>query len=54
MSYAVPIALFASILLLGIIALTVVSKRSARAGKRTPFSEDRATPLWATDEGSDA
>jgi len=53
--YAIPIALFAVILVVAVLALTVFSKRSNRHGdKKAPFAEDKRSPLWATDEGSDA
>ena len=54
-SYAIPIVLFVVILVVALLALTVLSKRSNRAGdKKAPFAEDKRSPLWATDEGSDA
>lgn len=55
MSYSIPILVLA--LIVGTTAITffVVSRRSAAPdGKRTPFAHDDATPLGATDEGSDA
>ena len=52
---AAVVALFVVILVVAVLVLTGISKRSNRQGeKHAPFAEDKQTPLWATDEGSDA
>ena len=56
MSYLIPIFLFAVIVAVSIGILRFVSARTAGPDgqKDTPFAEDDNSPLWATDEASDA
>ena len=49
---AAVVALFVVILVVAVLVLTGISKRQGE--KHAPFAEDKQTPLWATDEGSDA
>lgn len=56
MTYLIPALLFLAIVAGAIAVIALVSKKTAGPDgeKRAPFAEDLETPLWATDEGSDA
>ena len=56
MSYLIPGILFVAIVAVTIVIIRKVSASTAGPDgeKRTPFAEDGNSPLWATDEASDA
>lgn len=56
MSYLIPILLFVTIVAvsLGILRLVSIKTAGPDGQKDTPFAEDDNSPLWATDEASDA
>jgi len=56
MSYLAPVLIFLVVLAVSVAILRMVSARTAGPDgqKATPFAEDDASPLWATDEASDA
>ena len=56
MSYLIPVLLFLAIVAvsLGILKLVSVKTTGPDGQKDTPFAEDGNSPLWATDEASDA
>lgn len=56
MSYLIPTLLFIAMVAGALLVLRFVSARTAGPDgqKDTPFAEDDNSPLWATDEASDA
>jgi hypothetical protein len=56
MSYLVPFFLFVLVVAGGLAVIRFVSVRTAEPDgeKRTPIAADDHSPLWATDEASDA
>jgi len=54
-AYLTPVLLALAIVFAGVVAMLIVSLRSAGpGGKSTPIGADSRTPLGASDEGSDA
>lgn len=56
MSYLIPVLLFLVLVAITIAIIRIVSARTAGpdGSKDAPFAEDDNSPLWATDEASDA